>query len=131
MPGVVVDGMDVFAVYDAAGEAIARARAGEGPTFLEMKTYRYHGHFHADDASKYRKPEEEAFYKEKDAIKHFERTVTRQKLMTEKKMKSIRDVAEQEMLDAVDFALTSPMPEISTLYDDVYVNYSNPISGLR
>ncbi|HJP27591.1 MAG TPA: thiamine pyrophosphate-dependent enzyme, partial [Dehalococcoidia bacterium] len=90
-----------------------------------------HGHFHADDASKYRKPEEEAFYKEKDAIKHFERTVTRQKLMTEKKMKSIRDVAEQEMLDAVDFALTSPMPEISTLYDDVYVNYSNPISGLR
>ena len=53
MPGVVVDGMDVFAVYDAAGEAIARARAGEGPTFLELKTYRYHGHFHADDTKKY------------------------------------------------------------------------------
>ncbi|SVB10727.1 uncharacterized protein METZ01_LOCUS163581, partial [marine metagenome] len=62
MPGVVVDGMDVFAVYDAAGEAIARARAGEGPTFLELKTYRYHGHFHADDPKKYRKPDEEEHY---------------------------------------------------------------------
>jgi pyruvate dehydrogenase E1 component alpha subunit len=131
MPGVVVDGMDVFAVYDAAGEAISRARAGEGPTFLEMKTYRYHGHFHADDTSKYRKPEEEAYYKEKDAIKHFESTVLKQKLMTEKQLKGIRDDIEKEMLQAVDFALTSPMPEVSTLYDDVYVNYSNPIQGLR
>jgi len=131
MPGVVVDGMDVFAVYDAAGEAIARARAGEGPTFIEMKTYRYHGHFHADDTSKYRKPEEEEYYKNLDAIKHFERTVLKQKLMTEKKLKSIRDDIEKEMLHAVEFALSSPMPDISTLYDDVYVNYSNPIAGLR
>jgi pyruvate dehydrogenase E1 component alpha subunit len=131
MPGVVVDGMDVFAVYDAAGEAIARARAGEGPTFLELKTYRYHGHFHADDTSKYRKPEEEEFYKKLDAIKHFERTVSKQKLMTEKKLKSIRDSIEKEMLHAVEFALNSPMPDISTLYDDVYVNYSTPILGLR
>jgi len=131
MPGVVVDGMDVFAVYDAAGEAIARARRGEGPTFIEMKTYRYHGHFHADDTSKYRKPEEEAYYKNLDAIKHFERTVLKQKLMTEKKLKSIRDEIEKEMLHAVEFALSSPMPELSTLYDDVYVNYSNPIPGLR
>jgi pyruvate dehydrogenase E1 component alpha subunit len=96
-----------------------------------MKTYRYHGHFHADDTSKYRKPEEEEFYKKLDAIKHFERTVSKQKLMTEKKMKSIRDSIEQEMLHAVEFALNSPMPDISTLYDDVYVNYSNPIAGLR
>jgi pyruvate dehydrogenase E1 component alpha subunit len=127
----VVDGMDVFAVYDAAGEAIARARAGEGPTFLELKTYRYHGHFHADDTSKYRKPEEEAYYKNLDSIKHFERTVLKQKVMTEKKLKSIRDSIEEEMLRAVEFALSSPMPDISTLYDDVYVNYSNPILGLR
>jgi pyruvate dehydrogenase E1 component alpha subunit len=57
--------------------------------------------------------------------------VLKQKLMTEKKLKSIRDSIEQEMLHAVEFALNSPMPDISTLYDDVYVNYSNPILGLR
>ena len=85
MPGVVVDGMDVFAVYDAAGEAIARARAGEGPTFLELKTYRYHGHFHADDPKKYRKPDEEEHYRERDALKNFEKRVTSQKLMSAKK----------------------------------------------
>jgi TPP-dependent pyruvate/acetoin dehydrogenase alpha subunit len=51
--------------------------------------------------------------------------------MTEKKLKSIRDDIEKEMLHAVEFALSSPMPDISTLYDDVYVNYSNPIAGLR
>jgi pyruvate dehydrogenase E1 component alpha subunit len=131
MPGVVVDGMDVFAVYDAAGEAIARARAGEGPTFLELKTYRYHGHFHADDPKKYRKPDEEEHYHERDALKNFEKRVTSQKLMSAKKLKSIRDSIEQEMLDAVEFALDSPMPDIEALYSDVYVNYSNPILGLR
>ena len=131
MPGVVVDGMDVFAVYDAAGEAIARARAGEGPTFLELKTYRYHGHFHADDTKKYRKPDEEQYYKEKDTLTHFENTVTKQKSMSAKQLKGIRDMIEQEMLDAVEFGLTSPMPDASTLYDDVYVNYSNSVVGLR
>ena len=131
MPGVVVDGMDVFEVYEAAGEAIARARAGEGPTFLELKTYRYHGHFHADDPKKYRKSDEEEHYHERDALKNFEKRVTGQKLMSAKKLKSIRDSIEQEMLDAVEFALESPMPDVDALYSDVYVNYSNPIFGLR
>ena len=54
IPGVIVDGMDVFAVYDAAEQAVKRAREGKGPTLLELKTYRYHGHFHADQPEKYR-----------------------------------------------------------------------------
>lgn len=131
MPGVVVDGMDVFAVYDAAGEAIARARAGEGPTFIEMKTYRYHGHFHADDTTKYRKADEEAYYREKDPVKAFEKRVLEQKLMTPEKIKEIQDVIEKEMVTAVDFALNSPMPDPEALYSDVYVSYSNQIEGLR
>ena len=131
MPGVVVDGMDVFAVYDAAGEAVARARAGEGPTFLELKTYRYHGHFHADVPLKYRKEEEEEYFKARDPLKSFEKRVTEQKLMTAKKLKSIRDMIEKEMIDAVEFGLNSPMPDAEALYTDVYVNYSNPIPGLR
>ena len=54
IPGVIVDGMDVFQVYEAAEEAVKRAREGKGPTLLELKTYRYHGHFHADQTEKYR-----------------------------------------------------------------------------
>ena len=131
MPGVVVDGMDVFAVYDAAGEAIARARAGEGPTFLELKTYRFHGHFHADTPLNYRTEEEEEYFRERDPLKSFEKRVTEQKLMTAKKLKGIRDAIEKEMVDAVEFALNSPMPDLEALYSDVYVSYSNPIPGLR
>ena len=79
----------------------------------------------------YRTEEEEKYYHDRDAIKSFEKRVTEQKLMTAKKLKSIRDAIEKEMVAAVDFALNSPMPDASTLYDDVYVNYSNPIPGLR
>ena len=131
MPGVVVDGMDVFAVYDAAGEAVARARRGEGPTLLELKTYRYHGHFHADVPEGYRSKEEEAEWHARDAIKAFEKRVTGQKLMTPRELKAIRDAIEQEMIDAVEFALASPMPDIDELYTDVYVSYSNSVQGLR
>jgi TPP-dependent pyruvate/acetoin dehydrogenase alpha subunit len=131
MPGVQVDGMDVFAVYDAAGEAVKRARAGEGPSFLELKTYRYHGHFHADVPEKYRTKEEEAEWKARDAIKSFEKRVTEQRLMSEADLKGIRDAIEKEISEAVDFGLSSPMPPLEELYADVYVDYSNPVQGLR
>src|SRR3984893_341705 len=67
MPGVTVDGLNVFAVYEAAGEAIARARRGEGPSLIECKTYRYHGHFEGDTIT-YRTKEELAAFMERDAI---------------------------------------------------------------
>ena len=98
---------------------------------MELKTYRFHGHFHADDPKKYRKPDEEQHFRDRDPIKNFEKQVTDQKLMTTKKLKAIRDAIEQEMVEAVDFALDSPMPDPDSLYSDVYVNYSNPIPGLR
>ncbi len=131
IPGVQVDGMDVFAVFDAAEQAVARARAGDGPTLLELKTYRYHGHFHADDPTKYRKPDEEEEYRRRDCIKKFESDVKTQRLMTEDELSQIRDAIEEEMVEAVDFALNSPMPPMEELYTDVYVNYSNPVFGLR
>ena len=131
MPGVVVDGMDVFAVYDAAGEAIARARAGDGPTFLELKTYRYHGHYHADDPHTYRLPEEEELWKARDPLPNFERRVIEQDLMDEVELERIRNEIEQEIVDAVKFADESPLPPIEELYTDVYSNYSNSVRGLR
>lgn len=131
IPGVQVDGMNVFDVYEAAGEAVARARSGAGPTLLELKTYRYHGHFHADDASKYRKPEEERAYEQRDCLKQFERRVTTLGKMTDEELGTIRGEIDQEMVDAVEFALNSPMPPMEELYTDVYVEYSNPVYGLR
>ncbi len=131
IPGVQVDGMDVFAVYDAAGEAVERARSGGGPSFLELKTYRYHGHFHADDPKKYRPAEEEEEYKRRDPIKAFEKRVLDGRMMTDAELKGIRDAIEKEIAGAVEFALASPMPALEELYADVYVNYSNSLHGLR
>ena len=96
IPGVIVDGMDVFQVYEAAEEAVLRARKGLGPTLLELKTYRYHGHFHADQPEKYRTSEEEKIWKNRDCIKTFEKKVLDQKLMTKKKLDSIKKNIEKK-----------------------------------
>ena len=68
MPGIHVDGMDVFAVYDAAGQAVARARAGEGPTLMECETYRFYGHTAFDDPLTYRSKEEEDHWRARDPL---------------------------------------------------------------
>ena len=75
MPGVIVDGMDIFAVYDAAGEAIGRARSGQGPTLMECKTYRYYGHTSMDNPQSYRTKEEEEEWWERDPLKQFRERV--------------------------------------------------------
>ena len=100
--------MDVFSVYDAAKEAVNRARSGEGPTFLEIKTYRYHGHFHADDPKKYRKQEEEDYYKSRDCLILFEKKVIDSNLIKSEELKKLRDQIEDELVKATDFALSSP-----------------------
>ena len=131
IPGIIVDGMDVFAVYDAAEQAVKRAREGKGPTFLELKTYRYHGHFHADQPEKYRTLEEENSWKKRDCIINFEKRVIKQKLFSRKRLDAIKKKIQKEIEDAVEFGLTSPLPPEETLYEDVYVNYSNDLRGFR
>ena len=111
IPGVIVDGMDVFQVYEAAEEAVARARKGLGPTLLELKTYRYHGHFHADQTEKYRTEDEENEWKNRDCIKTFEKKVTEQKLMTKTELNKLKKNIEKEIEDAVEFGLSSPILE--------------------
>jgi len=125
MPGITADGMDVFDVYEVADEAIKRARKGEGPTLIELKTFRYHGHFHADDPKKYRTPEEDEKWKDRDCLKIFEEKVTSNKSMTLESIKKIKDSIDKEMLEAVEFAEKSPMPGIDELYSDVYVKYKD------
>ena len=127
MPGVVVDGMDVFAVYDAAGEAVKRARNGEGPSLLELKTYRYHGHFHADVPENYRTKNEETSWKDRDPIETFRNRVIKLNQFTDQELEAIRKEIDSEMIEAVEFGPNSPMPDLDELYKDVYVNYSNSL----
>ncbi|MCH7841413.1 MAG: thiamine pyrophosphate-dependent dehydrogenase E1 component subunit alpha [Chloroflexi bacterium] len=123
MPGVHVDGMDVFAVYDATAQAVARARAGEGPTLIECETYRYHGHTVFDNPLTYRTKEEEDRWHARDPLKHFRTTVVAQGDITAEELDQLDADAETLMDEAVKFADESPLPEPVELYDDVYVDY--------
>ena len=122
MPGAVVDGQDVFAIFEAAGEAILRARRGDGPTLLECQTYRYFGHFEGD-AVKYRTREEEAHYKSRDCLQRFREATLPQRLLTESDLGEIDQRAREVILDATKFAEESPLPEPEDCFKDVYVSY--------
>lgn len=122
MPGVAVDGQDLFAIYKAAGEAVRRARAGEGPTLLECQTYRYFGHFEGDNL-KYRTRQEEAQFKSRDCLARFRKTVLSHDLLNQADLDAIDRNAQEAVRDAVCFAEQSPPPKAEECLDDVYVSY--------
>ena len=122
MPGVAVDGQDVFAIHEAAGAAVARARAGEGPTLLECQTYRYYGHFEGDSI-KYRTREEEAHHKSRDCLERFRKTVLDRKLLGKADLDALDKEAEAAVADAVEYAEKSPAPKPEDCLQDVYVEY--------
>ncbi len=123
MPGINVDGMDVFAVYDAAGQAVARARAGEGPSLLECRTYRFYGHTVFDNPLSYRTKEEEDRWRARDPLKLFREAVLPLGEITLEELDQIDAEAAQLMEDAIKFADESPLPDPVEIYDDVYVSY--------
>ena len=121
MPGVVVDGMDAIAVFEAAGEAVARARKGAGPTLLECKTYRYYDHVGVRGMGlTYRTDEEVEHWKARDAIKLLEERLKEQGILTKRKIGNIHKRIRDEAAAAIAFAENSPMPDPSELLDDVY-----------
>lgn len=123
IPGVVVDGMNVFDVYEAAQAAVARARAGGGPSLLECKTYRFYGHYEGD-AQTYRSPEEVTqFREERDPIKLFRERVLERSLLEAAEMDAIAEKAALQVEEAVKFAEDSPYPDLSETFSDVYANY--------
>ncbi|MFD2371696.1 thiamine pyrophosphate-dependent dehydrogenase E1 component subunit alpha [Brevibacillus sp. GCM10020057] len=123
IPGIRVDGKDVLAVYQAAQEAIERARRGEGPTLLECVTYRNYGHFEGD-AQKYKKEEDrKAHLSEKDAINKFRKDLLDGKLFSETELNEIEAAVDKAVEEAVAFAENSPYPQPSELLTDVYVSY--------
>lgn len=118
-PGISLDGNDIMAVYEAAQTAIARARAGEGPTLLECKTYRWYGHSEIDPA-KYRLKEEVEAWKKRDPIAAFDRKLVDKKLLTDAKKKEIAEAITREINEAVEFAEQSPYPDASELNDHIW-----------
>jgi pyruvate dehydrogenase E1 component alpha subunit len=121
MPSVAIDGLDFFAIREAAREAVARARRDEGPTFIEAQTYRYYGHFEGDTI-KYRNREEEQHYRSLDCLQRFRKTVLDQQLLSQAELDAIDERARATIEDAVRFAQESRMPAPAELLTDVYVN---------
>jgi len=119
LPAEQVDGMSCEAVHESMAKAAKRARDGKGPTFVELKTYRYRGHSMSDPA-KYRTKQEVADYKEVDPIEVVKKTILSKKYMTQKQLDAMEEEVEKEVADSAEFADNSPFPDASELYDDVY-----------
>ncbi len=119
MPCAPVDGMDPVVVAESVKEAVDRARKGDGPTFLEMKTYRYKGHS-MSDAQKYRTKDEVAEYQKIDPITKVLDTIKKNKWATDKEIQAIQDQVKATVKEAVDFAESSPFPSNDSLYQNVY-----------
>lgn len=125
MPCAPVDGMDPIAVHTAMDEAFQRARNGEGPTFLEMRTYRYRGHSMSDPA-KYRTKEELEDYKAKDPIERVREVILEEKYADQSWIEEIEAKVKALVDEAVKFAEESPWPDPAELYRDVYVQQDYP-----
>lgn len=125
MPSKQVDGMKCETVHEAIFEAAENARKGEGPTFLEIKTYRYRGHSMSDPAN-YRTKDELNSYKDKDPIETTKATIIKKKYATEKVLDEIEDKIIEEVEASVEFAENSPLPDASELFKDVYVEDNYP-----
>jgi len=122
MPSEPVDGMDPEAVFQAISKAAAHIRAGNGPYYLEIKTYRYKGHSVSDPA-KYRTKDEVKAYKDRDPVKILETKILKEKIANEDAIKDIKQMIKTEIEAAVAFAESGPLPDASELYED---NYTQP-----
>lgn len=119
MPGITVDGNDPLAMYDVARAAIARARAGEGPTLIEAKTFRFHGHVFGDADAYMEEGEKEAAMKN-DPVPAYRAWLITNGHASEQELAAMEAEIEKGIDEALDFALSSPYPDIEELYRDVY-----------
>ncbi|MFB0502207.1 MAG: pyruvate dehydrogenase complex E1 component subunit beta [Candidatus Bathyarchaeia archaeon] len=119
IPGVIADGMDALNVRELVGKAVARARNGDGPTLVECKTYRYHGHSRSDPRI-YRTREEEKAWRARDTIRNFAQKLMDEGVLTPEGLNDLEDQVTKEIEEAEEFALSSTYPSVESLYDDVY-----------
>lgn len=125
MPCGPVDGMNPVKVAEAVDEAIERARSGNGPTFLEMKTYRYRGHS-MSDAQHYRTKEEVEEYRKIDPIKQVLNIIEEKDYLSDSEIKEIQKEVKNKIQECVEFAENSPYPPKEQLYDMVYEQKNYP-----
>jgi TPP-dependent pyruvate/acetoin dehydrogenase alpha subunit len=119
IPDLTVDGNDVIAVYEAVYESVARARKGEGPTLVECKTYRWHGHYEGDRQT-YKPKEEVETWKKRDPIPAFRKRLLEMNVLTEQEVDRIDCEIEDEVGKAVKFASESPYPAPEETLEDVF-----------
>ncbi len=123
LPGFTVDGFDFFAVHEAAGEAIARARNGGGPTLLECKVMRYYGHFEGDQQTYRGEGEVEALRRDRDCLNAFRRRVTEAGIVEAEELTEIDEATQRLIEEAVSEAKAAPDPTPADVLTDVYVRY--------
>jgi pyruvate dehydrogenase E1 component alpha subunit len=121
IPSKQVDGMDLFKVREAAAEAVAHIRAGKGPYLLEIKTYRYRGHSMSDPGNYRSKDEVEAMKTNHDPIQNFLAIIQKDYTVTESEIEAIETRVKDVMKEVVEFAKSSPEPEVSELYTDILI----------
>ncbi|MEA4910022.1 MAG: thiamine pyrophosphate-dependent dehydrogenase E1 component subunit alpha [Chloroflexi bacterium] len=119
MPGVVVDGNDVIAVYEAAVQAVERARTGGGPTLIECKTYRWRTHFEGEPDT-YRPPEELKAWMDREPIQPYCQKLVAQGILTAAEIEQMEQAVVRELDAAVEFARQSPFPEPETALQDLW-----------
>jgi pyruvate dehydrogenase E1 component alpha subunit/2-oxoisovalerate dehydrogenase E1 component alpha subunit len=120
MPSIRIDGNDVLAVYHAVSQAIARARRGEGPTFIESLTYRVAAHSSSDDPSRYRSQEEVDEWIKRDPMQALRRHLVARGDIDDERERQLEDELNAEIIEAVKQAEAMPPPERASLFDDVY-----------
>jgi pyruvate dehydrogenase E1 component alpha subunit len=125
MPSEPVNGMDVEAIHEAVSRAADRARNGEGPTLLEMRTYRYKGHS-MSDPQKYRTREEVEQWRLQDPIELVRKTILDNKMATEDELAAIDEKVKGQVDESVQFAEESPYPDPSEAFKDVYAEPNYP-----
>lgn len=122
LPGVTIDGNDILKVRDAVGEAVQRARKGEGPSIVENKTYRYRGHFEGDPQL-YRSPAEiERFKNKQDPIQRFRNLLKKEGILSDKHEKAMRGEVILQIEEAVTYAKGAPLPRPEEALEDLFVN---------
>jgi len=125
MPADKIDGMTPEAVHEGVARAVKRAREGDGPTLLELKTYRYKGHS-ISDPQKYRSKEEVDEYKDQDPIIKVKNTILANSFASEEDLQAINDRIDAIVEQSVKFAEESPWPDDSEVYKDVYIDQNYP-----
>lgn len=125
MPADSIDGMSPEAVHESVARAVKRAREGDGPTLIEIKTYRYKGHS-ISDPQKYRTKEEVEEYKQRDPIEMVKKTLLDNKFATAEEIAAIDKRVEQEVEESVKFAEESPWPDDNEVLKDIYVDQNYP-----